>query len=257
MIGDDAVDRVRLATFNIQHGAPAREYRGDPGAVAEACAALEADVLALQEVDDGVPRSRGADLATMAADACGMNVVFAPTIRIQGGRYGNALLVRGQIERHEAVKLKGARLLQGRRGGGGVFPIWREPRNAIVATVRVGGHRLSVAATHLATQREIGKQQLSQAVAALQANAEPWVLLGDLNRTTEDVLAEPLMGSMELVSGPATFPSWEPRQSIDHVAIRGLSLRTDSVRVVRSPRVSDHLALVADVDVHGPTDLAG
>lgn len=244
-------DRIRLATFNIKHGAPAKDYRGDPDAVAEACAALEADVLALQEVDDGIPRSAGADLATMAARASHMNVVFAATFRLRGGRYGNALLVRGDIERHEVAKLKGARWFQGRRGGGRVLPLGGEPRNAVLATVRVGGHRLSVAATHLATQRRISKKQLSQAVARLQAMPEPWVLLGDLNRTADEVLSEPLVGSMELVEGPATYPSWDPRMRIDHIATRGLALRADSVRAVRSPRVSDHLALVAEVEVTG------
>lgn len=240
--------RIRLATFNLKHGAPAKGYRGDPEAVAEACAALEADVLALQEVDDGVPRSAGADLAALVARASRMNVVFAPTFRLRGGRYGNALLVRGDIERHEVVRLKGARRFQGRRGGGRVLPLGREPRNAILATVRVGGHRLSVAATHLATQRRISKKQLSQAAAGLQAMPRPWVLLGDLNRSTNEVLADPLIGSMELVSGPPTYPSWDPRNRIDHIAIRGLSLEADSVRAVRSPRVSDHLALVAEVE---------
>jgi endonuclease/exonuclease/phosphatase family metal-dependent hydrolase len=244
-------DRLRLATFNIKHGAPAKDYPGDAEAVADACAALEVDVLALQEVDIGVPRSGRADLAAAAARATGMSVVFAPTLRIRGGRYGNALLVRGDIERSEVVRLKGARWLQGRRGGGRIFPIGPEPRNAILATVDVHGHRLSVAATHLATQRDISKKQLSQAAARLQTLPEPWILMGDLNRTTDEVVSEPHLGSMELVDGPPTFPSWSARKRIDHIAIRGLALRPDSVRAVRSPEVSDHLALVVEVDVPG------
>jgi endonuclease/exonuclease/phosphatase family metal-dependent hydrolase len=248
-------DRLRLVTFNIKHGAPARDYEGDPDAVAEACAALEADVLALQEVDDGIPRSGRADLAARAAQACGMQMVFAPAIRIGGGRYGNALLVRGDIEATEVLGLNGARWLQGRRGGGRIFPIGREPRNAIIATVRVGERRLAVAATHLATQRDVSQKQLSQAVAKLQTKPQPWVLLGDLNRTAQEVGSEPLLESMELIKGPATFPSWKPRTRIDHIAIRGLTLLPDSVRVVRSPQVSDHLALVADVELPPAADV--
>lgn len=226
-------DRLRLATFNLKHGAPARSDRGDSEAVAVACADLEADVLALQEVDVGLPRSGRADLATAAAQASGMSVVFGPTLRIRGGQYGNALLVRGEIERLELAELDGA---------SGI-----EPRNAILATARVAGHGLSVAATHLATQRVIGRKQLSQAVARLQAMPEPWVLMGDLNLPTDDVLAEPLLQAMELVGGPPTHPAWWPRKRIDHIAVRGLALDADSVRTVRSRHVSDHLALVADV----------
>src|SRR5690606_30148394 len=200
----EAKTRIRLATFNIKHGAPARDYDGNPEALAEACAALEADVLALQEVDDGVPRSARADLAGQAA---GMSVVFAPTLRMRGGRYGNALLVRGDIERHEVMKLRGGRRFQGRLGGGRILPLGREPRNAILAAVWVAGHRLSVAATHLATQRDVSKKQLAQAVSALQDMPEPWVLMGDLNRTPKDVLSEPALGSMELIRGAVTFPA--------------------------------------------------
>ena len=227
------MQRLRLATFNLKHGAPARGHRGDSEAVAVACAALEADLLALQEVDVGLPRSGHADLATAAAQASGMRVVFGPTMRIRGGQYGNALLVRGEIEGHEVAELAGA---------SGI-----EPRNAILAIARIGGQRLSVAATHLATQSDVGKKQLSQAIGKLQGMPEPWVLMGDLNLTTDDVLADPLLESMELVGGPPTHPAWRPRRRIDHIAIRGLTLDADSVHTVRSRHVSDHIALVADV----------
>ena len=162
-----------------------------------------------------------------------MSVVFGPTMKIRGGQYGNALLVRGEIEGHEVAELAGA---------SGI-----EPRNAILATARIGGQRLSVAATHLATQSDIGKKQLSQAIGKLQGMPEPWVLMGDLNLTTDDVLADPLLESMELVGGPPTHPAWRPRRRIDHIAIRGLTLDADSVQTVRSRHVSDHIALVADV----------
>ena len=190
-------------------------------------------MLALQEVDVGLPRSGHADLAAAAAQASGMSVVFGQTMQIRGGQYGNALLVRGEIESHHVAELDGA---------SGI-----EPRNAILATVRVGGHRLSVAATHFATQSEVGRKQLSQATAKLQNMPEPWVLMGDLNLPTDDVLAEPLLEAMELVGGPPTHPAWWPRKRIDHIAVRGLTLDADSVRTVRSRHVSDHLALVADV----------
>ena len=180
-----------------------------------------------------------------------MSVVFAPTLRMRGGRYGNALLVRGDIERHEVMKLRGGRRFQGRLGGGRILPLGREPRNAILAAVWVAGHRLSVAATHLATQRDVSKKQLAQAVSALQDMPEPWVLMGDLNRTPKDVLSEPALGSMELIRGAVTFPAWAPRVQIDHIAIRGLTVVADGVRAIRSPRVSDHLALVVDVEFDG------
>lgn len=235
---DETKRRLRLATFNIRHGAPAEGKWKTPEAVAEACAALEADVLALQEVDRGVGRSGLTDQAATAADAAGMSVVFAPAKPFDNGQYGIALLVRGEIESHSEVGLRRRRwLLRG-----------REPRKAILATVLAGGHRLSVAATHLDQRRWISKEQLPQVIAQLHTMPKPWVLLGDLNRARDQLLAEPLLGSMELVMGPATYPSGAPDARIDHIAFSGLALCDGTVNAVHFPHVSDHRALVADVE---------
>ena len=229
---------LRLATFNIRHGAPSRGYRGDPERVAAACASLAADVLALQEVDQGLARSGGADLAREAAEAAGMNYVFAPTMPLRGGNYGNALLVRGAIDDVEILRLP----------GGYRFWVRREPRNAIVATIRpdrAAGRPVSVAATHLSTQRWASRGQLSQVVDRLTSRPRPHVLLGDLNRTSAEVKSHPAFGRIGFADGgEPTFPALKPVLRIDHVALNGLDI--EAVAAVRLP-LSDHLALVADV----------
>jgi len=228
---------VRLATFNIRHGAPSRGYRGYPDRVAAACASLAADVLALQEVDQGVARSARCDLARVAGEASGMEVVFAQTMPYRGGQYGNALLVRGSIEDVDILRLP----------GGYRFWVRREPRNAILATARLSrfdGRPLSVAATHLSTQRWASRGQLTQVVKALTGRPDPHVILGDLNRSNVEVATHPAAGMIGFVDGAApTFPAVKPVLRIDHIAVNGLTI--ESVAAVRFP-MSDHLALVAD-----------
>jgi endonuclease/exonuclease/phosphatase family metal-dependent hydrolase len=230
---------VRLATFNIRHGAPTRGYRGDPERVAAACASLAADVLALQEVDRGVARSGRADLAAVAGEASGMEVVFAQTMPFRGGQYGNALLVRGSIDDVEVVRL----------AGGYRFWVRREPRNAIVATARLARDDMrpvSVAATHLSTERWASRAQLSQVARALTERPRPHVLLGDLNRTNGEVAAHPVADLIRFVDGgDPTFPAIKPVLRIDHIALNGLIVT--SVAAVRLP-ISDHLALVVDAE---------
>ncbi|WP_211189474.1 endonuclease/exonuclease/phosphatase family protein [Actinomycetospora sp. TBRC 11914] len=58
-------------TWNVLHGCSPDDGRVDPGRFAAAVRALDADVLALQEVDRGQERSGGADLAGIAAEAMG------------------------------------------------------------------------------------------------------------------------------------------------------------------------------------------
>src|SRR6188472_3297559 len=87
----------RLATYNIHHGAPAGRGVDHRGLVA-ACRGLDADVLALQEVDRRAWRSHLVDQPGRIAWNLGMHHRFDPN-RSLGllGRYGNALLSRGRI----------------------------------------------------------------------------------------------------------------------------------------------------------------
>jgi endonuclease/exonuclease/phosphatase family metal-dependent hydrolase len=90
---------LRLAQFNVERG-----YELE--SVARQLAALDADVIALQEVDVGCDRSRGADVGRVLAQRLGMCGVFLcefeelrdsarRTERTQGGgAHGNALLSR-------------------------------------------------------------------------------------------------------------------------------------------------------------------
>lgn len=216
---------LRLATFNIQHG---RTPGGDVdiGLLATSCAALDADVLALQEVDDGIARSGGVDMAATVAGHLGMAHVFGPAIVRAGGRYGNALLARGVIGGVEVVPLPD-----------------REPRCGIVARVDLtDGPALSVVATHLGL-RGAGREQLPVLVDALRARPGPRVLLGDLNLHPEDV--EPLgdAGGFARVAAGPTFPARAPRREIDHVLLDGL---TETAAVVVPLPVSDHRALVVE-----------
>src|SRR5689334_5448742 len=67
---------VRLATFNLLHGRSLSDGAVHAERVAAAVSELDADVLALQEVDRAQPRSGLLDLTVIAAEALG-----APTHR--------------------------------------------------------------------------------------------------------------------------------------------------------------------------------
>jgi endonuclease/exonuclease/phosphatase family metal-dependent hydrolase len=221
---------MRIATFNIQHG------RGPDGEVdldrlAAATALLDADVLALQEVDVEVPRSHGANLAAIAAGD--MAFAFAPAMAIRHGWYGNALTVRGAIDDAEVVELPGEE--------------GDEPRVAVLATMRPeAGGVITVAATHLSIRAHIARLQLEAVLSTLVDRRPPHVLLGDLNLTPR--IVEPAVASAGLALADtkrATFPAHRPRIRIDHIAV-SRDLQLEQVDVVQTP-VSDHRALVAAV----------
>ena len=228
--------RIRVASFNILHGQRAdRSGEVDVPMLRRSAAGLRADLLALQEVDVGVPRSGRVDQAAAVADATGLEVVFGKAARVGGvGKYGNALLARGPIRDVEVVPLPRARHSN-------------EPRSMIVAEVVLEGvGAVSVVATHLSIHRPEVHDQLSAAVAALVDRPPPRLLVGDLNLLPEEV--EPVVTAAGLrLADPTTptFPHHEPRIRIDHVAVGG-GLDVGVVEVVRTES-SDHGALVVQV----------
>ena len=222
-----------MVSFNILHG-----QRADGSGVVDlpllcrSAAALEPDVLALQEVDVGVPRSGRKHQAAAVGEATGLSVVFGKAARVGGiGKYGNALLARDLITDVEVVALA-----KRHRGN--------EPRAAIVASV--GGIR--VCATHLSIHRPEVHDQLRAVVDLLVARPGPHVLVGDLNLLPEEVA--PVVEEAGLVLADTTLPTFprsEPRIRIDHVAV-SRDVHIVGVGVVPTES-SDHCALVVEVEV--------
>jgi endonuclease/exonuclease/phosphatase family metal-dependent hydrolase len=222
------VTTVRLATYNIQHGRrPDGEV--DIDLLARSCAAMDADVLGLQEVDVNLRRSHDADTAAAIAEACGTAFVFGEAIAIRGGKYGNALLVRGTIDEVEVLPIPDP-----------------EPRSAILARARLdGGAVLSVATTHLGL-RGAAADELPLVLDAMRRRPGPRVVMGDFNLDPSDVEPMAVAAGFERVSSGETWPAKRPRRTIDHVLLDGLQ----ATAAVGAPLpVSDHLALVVEVSV--------
>lgn len=218
--------------------------RGYSALTAAACRELKADILGLQEVDNGVARSGNVNQAQLAAEASGMNYFYSKARTYRGrGEVGSALLVRGEIQDFEVLKLRGDyhTVALGKRR----IKLLPEPRNAIIANVSVDGLEAAVGVTHVGGDHR--REQLAQVAEALSERALPQILLGDFNLWHHDVrkCLEPY--GFEVPRGPNTNPSWEPRQQIDHIALKGLQFHVLNV-IPRLP-VSDHLALMAEVEV--------
>src|ERR1700712_2665652 len=62
---------MRLATFNVLHGRSIDDELVDPARLEDSVRRLDADVLALQEVDRDQPRSGGLDVTGVVARAVG------------------------------------------------------------------------------------------------------------------------------------------------------------------------------------------
>jgi endonuclease/exonuclease/phosphatase family metal-dependent hydrolase len=258
---------MRIGTLNV-HSGRGRDGRILPGLLARATRSLGCDVLALQEVDHGQPRSRGEDQAAVVAEAVGaVDHRFAATVAGQPGgtwvpatagsdgpRYGIALVSRWPVSSWRVVPLPPlprylpVRLPVPVPGRPLPLLVREEPRVALVAVVEGPQGPVTVATTHLSFVPGWSGHQLrvlaGELAAGRTAGSGPVLLAGDLNLGPS--AAARASGMRHLVRG-LTWPAERPLRQLDHVLGAGLG-PADVVRseVVRT-EVSDHCALVVDL----------
>ncbi len=251
---------MRIATFNILHGRSLDDGRVDVGRLAASVRELDPDILGLQEVDRDQPRSMGADLTAVAAEAMGATehefvaalngtpggTWMAATGEEQPGSatYGIALLSRYPVVSWRVVRLPALRAS---------VPLWStwnhrpfiardEPRVAVAAVIDGPFGEFTVCNTHLSFIPGWSARQLRLLVRSLTGTREPLVVVGDLNMQPGQ--ATRLTG-MRSIASAATFPAHAPTRQIDHVLVRGNLQASGPAEAVRLP-LSDHRALVVD-----------
>jgi endonuclease/exonuclease/phosphatase family metal-dependent hydrolase len=252
---------LRVASWNIFRGRTRDRDRFDLELVLAALRDLDADVVALQEVDRDQEESGASDQARVLAEALGMDWRYAPTLRGPLGRepatgrpaatpagpgaadeggpaYGIALLSRRPFRRAETVALPGGR--------------GREPRVALLTQVPTDGGSVTVAGTHLANSLPTSIGQLRFLQRELSGWPAPRVLLGDLNLWLPLVRVASGRGWRPLVRGgtwrnrpPGAF-GWTVQ--LDHVLASGAGLRPGRSRIHAGP-ASDHRAVLVEVEV--------
>lgn len=253
---------MRIATFNILSGRSLHDDRVDVSRYAEAIRSLEADVLGLQEVDRNQGRSMRTDLTAVAAEAMGaVEHRFVAALSGTPGStwiastgdeqpdeaaYGIALLSRHPVSSWQVVRLPPVPVRVPMWWRGSRLPTWvrDEPRVAVAASVETPAGPLTVVNTHLSFLRWWNPRQLRVLLRALEHHRSRLVLLGDLNMGP--ARAHRITG-MRPLARHRTFPADAPTEQLDHVLARD-ELRVTRHQARRLP-VSDHRALVADVDL--------
>lgn len=235
---------LRVATFNIRHGARI-DGRVDHRALVETCAELDADIIGLQEVDQGRRRSSFRNQAALVARRLGYQFVYGAVVRTgPRGRYGNALLARAPIADVELVQL--------------VRPSLRQPRGAILARVEFATVGVTVAVTHLQNHPAALKgrppeapRQLRGLLEVLTARPRPRILLGDFNLGVAKATPILAAAGYRTIADRPTFPVDAPRITLDYIAVEGLHILETTVVPTYT---RDHCAVVATVTTDSLAD---
>lgn len=227
--------RIRLATYNI-HGCVGNDGRFDVDRIGRVLRELDADVLALQEVEHH--DVDGLDLLEYLARRSGLTPVAGPTLFKRRRAYGNAVLTRLPIGAVRPVDLS----LPG-----------REPRGALDLSLDCNGLACRVVATHLGLQPGERRTQIRTLLALLdREESDIAVLLGDLNEWL--LWGRPLRWLHRHFSPTPhlrTFPSRLPLFALDRIWVRPVTclaqIETHDTPLAKA--ASDHLPLKAVLDL--------
>ncbi|HKX79960.1 MAG TPA: endonuclease/exonuclease/phosphatase family protein [Novosphingobium sp.] len=230
--------QLTFASYNI-HKAVGLDRRRDPARILSVLREIDADVVALQEVDRRFGRRASVLPLADILDHTPYRPVHMPMKPDSLGWHGNALLVRRTIE----------------HAGASVVPLpVLEPRGAICADLVADGRRVRVVGAHLDLSGLRRRHQVRAVLAHLQAQAEacPAVLMGDFNEWVAQGGCFREFGEDWRVLAPGrSFPSRRPVAALDRFVISA-EWRVAGTRVHHSAlaaKGSDHLPVYAALEL--------
>lgn len=227
---------IRLVTYNIRSA-----QSSSLADIAEVLSALDADIIALQEVDHFTDRSDGLDQAAALAEGLGMHSSFAASRMEGSGEYGVALLSRYPFSEVRRIPLE---------DGEGAF----EPRVALLGVVCIGDAPVTVVSLHADVYPWTAAQQVEVLAEQLKVRrglgdaSHPLLVAGDLNAEPDDAGPRALtsLGLIDLGATLEPAPTFAERR-IDYV-FASLPLAHALVELdVPDVRASDHRPVVVEV----------
>ncbi len=235
--------QLKIVSYNIHKGIGGVDRRYSLDRIVDVLGHYHADILLLQEVDDGVPRSRHDRQIDVLQERLGFaHATFQANVRLRKGAYGNAILTRFPIQDSIDVDLT-------------VGP--KKRRQALLARLHVPieGHSRTMVAVSLhlglaGFERKIQLRRLMANAVVKRTHADtPMIIGGDFNDVWGNLGPACLEPSgFQLASGRnKTFPAWMPVRSLDSIYHRG-AIQLDHAfasHLDLAKQASDHLPLVA------------
>jgi endonuclease/exonuclease/phosphatase family metal-dependent hydrolase len=232
---------VRIVTYN-DHRCQGMDRRTRPERIVSVLRAVDADVIALQEVvGAGVTGSNQAE--TIGA-ALGMGWVMSTARRLRGHQFGNVVLSRHPITNHLEHDLS-----------------WKtcERRCLQRVDIDVHGQTLHVYNVHLGTailERRYQALRLATIVSDKHIGGSK-IVLGDFNEWMRGMTTALMSSKLKSVNlrdylrRRRTYPGLFPILHLDHIYYAG-PLEIEAIELIRTRMslvASDHLPLVANVSM--------
>lgn len=222
---------ITVASYNIRKGL-GTDRRRRPDRILEVLHEVRADIVALQEAD----RRFGARQSALPLELISQREYRAVPFDIRPGGigwHGNAILIRPSVEMTAFAPL--------------VLPTL-EPRGAVMAELRVGGHELRVIGMHLDLSGLWRRRQIRAILDQLRARRDmPTVMMGDLNEWSLHGGCMRELGGLHVAPTGRSYHSRRPVGCLDRIILTpDLHLVACGVHISERARMaSDHLPIWA------------
>ncbi len=219
---------LKIMNWNICAGKGMDGVR-DISRAAAVIKSVNADIVALQEVDRNTARSGGIDQIAELEKKTGLVATWCKAIDFDGGEYGITLLSREKPVRTQKLKL----------------PLLGKNEQRMLLVAEFAGY--TVGATHLSLLPE-ERLAAVEVIRGYVSSDKPFFLAGDLNDTPQSGFIQKLGESFTMLSGSEpTHPSPMPKRCIDYIAVssrhRG-QCRDVKYEVLPEAVISDHRPVI-------------
>jgi endonuclease/exonuclease/phosphatase family metal-dependent hydrolase len=241
--------KLRVLSYNI-HGCVDSQRKIDVEKIATIISNMNADIIALQEVDTETPICKNRSQAKAISDFIGFDYLYFPVEKRGRHAFGLAILCRYPIEQSNCFMLPN------------LYPrLKMRKRGVLRARIQTPLGCVHLINTHLSVYR---LERFFQLIAVLGwsglrdvAVREPIIFCGDLNANPSSLIYRRLsayLNDVQKEPDPSrrprpTFPSKIPVLRIDHILIsdRFQTVHSEVTRNALTAKASDHLPLVADL----------
>jgi len=247
---------IKVVTYNI-HRAIGLDRKFAPQRIIQILKNFDADVVMLQEVDEGVPRSNELNLAEVLATACDYPYfALSHNVTLKKGHYGNATLSRFPIVKQSNIDLT----VTGKKKRGCQHTTLK------ISNSKTDFQYLEVFNLHLGLSAKERQKQAGILFKSKTFNQidieQPCIIAGDFNDWRSMLRALFIIGKdFECATDKTshrgseiamkTFPSFAPRGSLDRIYYRGSMTCThvSSTKMNVAKVASDHLPVTATFQI--------
>jgi len=226
---------LTFASYNIHKGV-GLDGRLDADRIIRVIHELDADVIALQEVDRRFG-ARASVLPRVMLDEAEYDIVPVRMRPRSMGWHGNSVLVRKSIEMVDAAPITLPSL---------------EPRGAVHARFRKEGREFDVVGMHLDLSGLLRRRQIETVCEVMRHGTGPAVIMGDLNEWSPHGGALRAFGkAWTVLSHGRSFPGSRPLAPLDRI-VHSAHWRCHKAEVFHNSlavSASDHLPVRAQLEL--------